>query len=730
MFPLVLVCSALIADPPADDLKDYREAAAHAGRDAEAHVRLALWCEAHGLSAERLKHLAIAVLTDPANATARGLMGLVAYRGKWQRPDAVAEQVKADEATAAAMAEYNAKRASAPATGDAHWKLALWCEQKGLKPEMMAHLAAVVRLDPSREAAWSRMGYKKHGRRWMTDAQVAAAKAESEAQKQANHYWQPLLAKWRGWLADKAKRTEAERGLAQVTDPRAVPSVMATFAAGTAAQQEVAVRVLGQIDSQGSSRALAALAVFGGSTGVRRAATETLRRLDPREFAGLLVALLRDPIKYEVRPVGGPGSPGGLFVDGKRFNVQRLYSPPPMPYLPISPADWVDYDANGMPSVVTHVALTYTVNTWSSNKVVERMSLPQFLQSSPTDPNLPPVLQDFRAHWDQERQKFLAHAPHNRGIVTAHPAAANQIWSIAVTQPTGTSTPRMIETRVPVGQIVAEYQMSAVVAQQQLANDVALVDGYNADVKQMNDLVTQILREVSGQDLGDSRTDWEAWWTNLKGYAYFSAPDDPYRPTFVEQVPLAYLPRPVPMMTFDVQTGPTTTVTGPPTASIVSKVASCFGAGTAVRTLSGPRPIETLRVGDQVLTQSTRTGALGYHPILVVHHNPPSPTFLIALAGDTIVSSPFHRFWRVGKGWVMARDLKAGDTLRLLEGPARVESVEAGPVQPVFNLDVADDHDFFAGVAAALVHDNTLPDLREAPFDAAPVRAAVASRAE
>ncbi len=128
MIHLALVCSALLAaspdEPTAPDvLKDYREAAAHAGRDAEAHVKLALWCESHGLGAERLKHLAIAVLTDPAHATARGLMGLVSYRGRWQRPDAVAEQVKADEATAAALAEYNALRARTPDTADAQWKL-------------------------------------------------------------------------------------------------------------------------------------------------------------------------------------------------------------------------------------------------------------------------------------------------------------------------------------------------------------------------------------------------------------------------------------------------------------------------------------------------------------------------------------------------------------------------------------------------------------------------------
>ncbi len=30
------------------------------------------WCESHGLGAERMKHLAMAVLYDPSNGLARG----------------------------------------------------------------------------------------------------------------------------------------------------------------------------------------------------------------------------------------------------------------------------------------------------------------------------------------------------------------------------------------------------------------------------------------------------------------------------------------------------------------------------------------------------------------------------------------------------------------------------------------------------------------------------------
>ena len=54
----------------APDLKAYEAARDALGRGSDAHVKLALWCEAHGLSAERVKHLALAVLTAIASNTA------------------------------------------------------------------------------------------------------------------------------------------------------------------------------------------------------------------------------------------------------------------------------------------------------------------------------------------------------------------------------------------------------------------------------------------------------------------------------------------------------------------------------------------------------------------------------------------------------------------------------------------------------------------------------------
>jgi hypothetical protein len=550
------------------------------------------------------------------------------------------------------------------------------------------------------------LGCKKVGGRWVSEAQLAAEKEEAEAQKKADKHWKPLLTKWRGWLGEANRRDEAERLLAGINDPRAVASVWSVLVAGSASTHTVAVQVLGQIDAPAASRALAFLAVFDPSAEVRRRATETLRQRDPREFGRLLVGLLRKPVKYEVRPVGGPGSPGALFVEGKRINVQRVYAPPAMPMVATGPNAQLDYDINGLP-VITQRGAPHTSTV---DQVVFAMSLAQFQHFNPTDPALAHALADYREHSSSLWNTFWKGHPNNAMWMARNPRDELRNLGVSLNN-VGTTTSQAF-SQIPIGQMVLEYQKAALSAQQQLARDVALVDAYNEDVRQLNDRVTGILKQVSGTDPGDDPESWVAWWVGLKGYAY-TPPQESPRPTVVQNVPLDYTPQPTPVFTGTLSSSHTTAALRP-----YSDMPSCFGAGTLVRTLEGTQPIESIRVGDRVLTQDIRTGALGYHPVMVIHHNPPSPTFLVKAAGDTIVSSPFHRFWVAGTGWVMARELKGGETLRLLDGPASVQAVESGPVQPVFNLDVAGDHDFFAGAAAALVHDNTLPELRLEPFDA------------
>ena len=121
----VLATAAAAADPPASrpDMKAYQEAKSKAGHDADAQVKLALWCEAHGLTVERIKHLTLATLMNPTNAAAWGLLGLVSYQGKWQRPEEVSRQAQEDPARKAILKEYLDRRVGTANKPDAEWNL-------------------------------------------------------------------------------------------------------------------------------------------------------------------------------------------------------------------------------------------------------------------------------------------------------------------------------------------------------------------------------------------------------------------------------------------------------------------------------------------------------------------------------------------------------------------------------------------------------------------------------
>jgi hypothetical protein len=258
------------------------------------------------------------------------------------------------------------------------------------------------------------------------------------------------------------------------------------------------------------------------------------------------------------------------------------------------------------------------------------------------------------------------------------------------------------EAIIPLAQLVSESQKTAMAAQEQLKADTETLETANRKTLERNGEAVSVLNTATGQNLPADRTTWTRWWVDQIGYA-FAITQTTDKPTVIEDVPLSYQPQVTPVaQSFQ---------------GIGYRRMSCFGAGTPVQTVDGLRPIESLKVGDLVLSQSIDTGALAYKPILVVHHNPPSPTFRIKVEGEAIISSYFHRFWVAGRGWVMARDLKAGDAVRTLGGVVKVDSVEDDKTQLVYNLDVAEAADFFVGKLGALVHDNTLPDPRLVPFD-------------
>jgi hypothetical protein len=272
------------------------------------------------------------------------------------------------------------------------------------------------------------------------------------------------------------------------------------------------------------------------------------------------------------------------------------------------------------------------------------------------------------------------HNPANRGVSSGNIAAFNT-QAIAA------------QRDIQVARTLDMIRQANDSLQQRLASDLQTVEMTNDQINQINDSALPILKSATGQELGVEPEAWKSWWTNEQGYAYKSDLPE-YKPTYTDFVSMQSLP--------------------------LGGHGACFVAGTMVHTVDGPRAIESIQVGDRVLSQNTETGLLEFQPVVGVHVNKPTPTLRLAIGDESIVATGIHRFWKAGKGWTMARDLKAGDRLRMIGGTTTVRSVESDQAQPVFNLDVADNRDFFVGTNGLLVHDFSFVQPVLEPFDREP----------
>jgi hypothetical protein len=633
MVHVILLCAMIVGDDGKSgratpvDRSVYESAQSKAGKDAAAHLRLALWCEQHGLSAERVKHLALAIAYDPSSVLARGLAGLVSYQGKWQAAEEVERATTGDQPGGELIREYLERRAQAPQTADGQLKLAAWCAEHGLKNQALAHYTEVTRIDPSVESAWKHLGYTKKQNHWVKPDDATAAKLEAERQKRADQHWKPRLEKLRGWLESPSstRREQARAGLAEVTDPRAVPMVMKVLATGGEGLQLAAAQVLSQIQGPAASLWLAALAIDSPSNAVRSRAADLLSRRDARDVIAWLIARLHRPYKYQIKPAQGPGSTAALLVDGEQFDVRRLYRIPGID----------DRLAPPTPLVLRNM--------------VQESGNALFLK-----PEALPFTQELGGYLAARQQVVIAAAE----------------------------------------QAVLQRQLAT---QQTLDDDIRLLDDVNAQITETNDQVLPLLQTLTGQDYGANPPAWQNWWADQLGVVVDSSSSSE-KPTYTDQVALPDI--------------------AIPQTTIVAVTHSCFAAGTMVHAIGGLRPIESLEVGDLVLSQNTTTGELAFQPVVTVHKSKPNATFKITVDQDSIVATGIHRFWKLGSGWTMARDLKAGDRLRKLGGVVAIASIESDATQPVYNLDVAQNRNFCVGKPGLLVHDFSFVQPVLAPFDA------------
>ena len=235
----------------------------------------------------------------------------------------------------------------------------------------------------------------------------------------------------------------------------------------------------------------------------------------------------------------------------------------------------------------------------------------------------------------------------------------------------------------------------------------------NLATAELNGRIRDALTRATGTDCGESASSWWKWWKDSR-YAHY----DLEKPSLYVKKPLH-------------QYASVRTASVPVDSSGLPHH-SCFPRGTIVWALTGPTAIDTLKVGDRVLSQHPVTGELAYKPVLETTARKLRPLTRIHLGSETITATRGHPFLVAGEGWKLAWELKVGMRLHSPSGPVLVDGVEdIGEPKPfyerlteepqadagddlAYNLVVDESHTYFIGRRRVLVFDDRFAALANA----------------
>ena len=267
-------------------------------------VTSALAAEVAGDTQARDERLYDARRQNAEFAPAHWHSGMIKIDGQWTTLPSAELKAKHDPL----RESYREQRAKVDGSENSLAALARWCDRQGLPEQARAHWFHVLLINSNNQDALSALDLTWHDGSLLTSAEIAERDRQIEQVRQNRAAWETKAKAWRRGLTsnDEEQRRTAERELARVSDPAAIPALLDALSEDTKEDEDtirlhVALTdVLSRMDDPVALEVLSSLAVDSPHEKVREAAVYGLKDRPWHEYVPGLLWKLQMPLELGV----------------------------------------------------------------------------------------------------------------------------------------------------------------------------------------------------------------------------------------------------------------------------------------------------------------------------------------------------------------------------------------------------------------------------------------------
>jgi hypothetical protein len=237
--------------------------------------------------------------------------------------------VAIDELQSASLSEslsnYIAERGSGPLDAAGHRRMALWCFQRQLREQCVAHWYGVLNELPEDPQARQSLGFQRFDNRWVSSEEWTDATSQSQARIKSLREWMPRIRGWASELeaTDTKTRLKAIAQLKKINDPSAVPALFTAASQANTNTSNHFLSAIGRFQTRDACSALALIAVQDPNSERGAFATDELKKFP----LGFYVSDLLDAMcsEFELKQQVVTRTNGSIFLTSVQMRELRKH---------------------------------------------------------------------------------------------------------------------------------------------------------------------------------------------------------------------------------------------------------------------------------------------------------------------------------------------------------------------------------------------------------------------